>query len=253
MRIAIDHTSEVGVRAGRILLGERTLDVLGVVGDSPGSSDDRLVTVDDLADFDVVVTDDANDPTDLIEEALDARISCVLWGDGEREAEIYGDRFVATLQTLLVGANLASGITPALAGHERARTDEVLDVTLAWTEPGRPLRRGHAISFPDPVGPRWAAERSRRGKERVYVAPVDDEWAGAMARVTGSTGDGVVTRVVGVSDLAVHLEALALAAGAMAVAAGTYSPGVHRPADGSDDYLARVLGAGLEVASHVLD
>jgi hypothetical protein len=253
MRIAIDHDSEVGVRAGRILLGEGGLEALGVVGKRPGKGDDRLVRVDDLADFDVVVTDAAEDLSPLIEAALEARIGCVLWADAEEVAAEYSDQFLTSLQTLLVGANLGSGIAPSLASHERARSTEVLDVTLAWTEPGKPLRRGTAMPFPDPVGPRWASERAHHGDERTFVAPVSGEWAGAMARVTGSSGDGVHTRLVGVADLAVHLEALALAAGALAVAQGAYAPGAQRPAAASEAFLARALAAGLAVAAYVLD
>jgi hypothetical protein len=253
MRIVVDHQSEVAIRAGRILLGERSLEALGVLGKEPGRGDERLVRVDDLADFDVIVTDSVDDIPVIVESALEARIGCVLWADGEEAAEAYGERFVEELQTLLVGANLGSGIAPSLAAHERARSAEILDVTVAWTEPGRPLRRGEPIPFPDPVGPRWARERSHVGKQRTFVAPVADNWAAALAKVTGSSGDGVHTRLVGVSDLALHLEALAVAAGAVAVAQGVYTPGAHRPADAAEDYLARALAAGLEVAAYVLD
>jgi hypothetical protein len=69
-----------------------------------------------------------------------------------------------------------------------------------------------------------------------------------MARVTGATDGGVVTRIVGVADLAVHLEALALATGAMVVA--EYPPGANRPADLAESYLSRALDAGLDVAAH---
>ena len=253
VRIAIEPTSEVGVRAGRILMAERDLEAIGVIGRSPGNGDDRLVEVEDLADFDVVVSDNSENPERIVEDALNARISCVLWIDGDDLVERYQDRFTAELRTLLVGANLGSGIAPALAGHEQARSDEVLDLTLAWTEPGRPLRRGEAIPFPDPVGPRWAAPRAHSGRKRTFVAPVPGEWAAALARVTGSSGDGVHTRLVGVADLAPHLEALALAAGALAAAHGVFTAGAHRPADAADAYLTRALTAGLEVAAYQLD
>jgi hypothetical protein len=253
MRIAIDHDTEVGVRAGRILLGERSLEALGVVGKAPGKGDNRLVRVDDLADFDVLVTDVTDELSALVEAALEARIGCVIWTDAQEIADTYADQFLSNMQTLLVGANLGSGIAPALASHERARSTEILDVTLAWTEPGKPLRRGSAMPFPDPVGPRWAKERSHIGDERTFVAPVSDEWAAAVARVSGSSGDGVHTRLVGVSDLAVHLEALALAAGALAVARGAFSPGAQRPVAAAEDYLTLALAAGLEVAAYILD
>jgi hypothetical protein len=69
-----------------------------------------------------------------------------------------------------------------------------------------------------------------------------------MARVTGATDGGVVTRIVGVADLAVHLEALALATGAAVV--DEYSPGANRPADLAEVFLSKALDIGLEVAAH---
>ncbi len=66
-----------------------------------------------------------------------------------------------------------------------------------------------------------------------------------------SAGDaGVVTRIVGVADLAPHLEALSLAAGVMAV--DLYVPGPRRPAAAAEIYLAKALDAGLGVASYTL-
>jgi hypothetical protein len=69
-----------------------------------------------------------------------------------------------------------------------------------------------------------------------------------MAKVTGGSPSGVVTRIVGVADLAVHLEALAFAAGAMLVP--SCSPGAVRPADNAEIYLVNALDIGLDVAAH---
>jgi hypothetical protein len=209
---------EVGRRAARILLGERELTRLGLIGAKPSGEDPRVQPVSDLADYDVVVTD-APDPLDLVEAALEAAVSCVVWRDGAEPHEI------------------------ALGGV-------VMDTSIAWTEPGTPLRRGEAISFPDPVGPRWATERPSVHGFTAYAAPVEGDWAAALARVTSAGTDGVVTRVVGVADLAAHLEALALAAAVMAI--DLYSPGAHRPADAAEIYLAKALEAGLGVATYTL-
>jgi hypothetical protein len=73
-----------------------------------------------------------------------------------------------------------------------------------------------------------------------------------MARVTSAHEDGVLTRVVGVADLAPHLEALALAAGALAVAGGAFPPGIASPDEGADAYLAAALQAGLDVAAFAI-
>lgn len=126
-----------------------------------------------------------------------------------------------------------------------------MDVTIAWTEPGSPLRRGTAVPFPDPVGSRWAKPRHVANRE-MLVAPVDGEWAAAMARVTSATNNGVVTRIVGVADLAPHLEALALASGAIGLARGSYPLGATVPEDAGESYLSTALTAGLDVAAYEL-
>ncbi len=252
MRIAINHIGDVGLRAGRILLGERRLTALGVVGSRPRTAtDDRLEPALDVGAYDVLVTDDVDGAADRAREALDAGTSCVLWADPDDEIAELGDAFAAAGRTLLAGANLAAGLAPCLAAHERARADEILDVVVAWTEPGRPLRRGEAIPFPDPVGARWARARSGDAAVRRLVAPIEGEWAAAMARVTIGTPDGVLARIVGVADLAPHLEALALAAGAMTI--GEYGYGLATPEDRAEEYLATALNAGLDVAAYSLE
>lgn len=249
MRIAFHHVDDAGLRAGRILLGERRLTALGVVGRRPSrATDRRLEPAADLSAYDVLVTDDVDDPLARAEEALAAEINCVLWHDGNEDVAALGHAFAERGRTLLVGANLASGIAPCLASHETARSNEVLEIAIAWTEPGRPLRRGEAIPFPEPIGARWAKERKTDGGDRRFVAPVDGEWAAAMARTTAGTSDGVVARIVGVADLAAHLEGLALAAGAVSVA--EYPYGLATPALRPDAYLVAALDAGLDVAAY---
>ncbi len=183
--------------------------------------------------------------------ALAADVHCVIFADGDGLAERYGPDFEAGGRTLLVGANLAAGIAPALASHETARGGEILEVGIAWTEPGSPIRKGEPIPFPEPVGARWARPRQTEPGYAAFVAPVPGPWAGAIARVTSATPGGVVTRIVGVADLAAHLEALGLAAAALAIE--VYAPGAHRPAWAAEPYLAAALGAGLDVAAYSLE
>jgi len=248
VRVAVEQAgTEVSLRAARIILAERDLSALGLIGGSPKGKDKRVHQATDLGDYDVVMTD-APDPAELVEAALDARINCVVWADGaDLEAE-YGEGFTAAGATLLTGVNVASGLAPSLAAHETARGGEVMEVSIAWTEPGTPLRRGEPIPFPDPVGPRWADERETENGYKAYAAPVLGDWAGALARVTSAGTDGVVTRIVGVADHAAHLEALALAAGVLAI--DLYAPGAHRPASAAEIYLAKALDAGLGVAAY---
>lgn len=250
MRVAVEQAGpEIALRASRILLAEKSLTSLGLIGLEPRGKDARVHQVVDLGDYDVILTD-ATDAAELVETALDSGVSCVVWGDGDDLRAEYGSDLANAGITLLTGANVASGLAPSLAAHETARGGEVMEVSIAWTEPGTPLRRGEAIPFPDPVGPRWARKRDNELGYKAYAAPITGKWAGALARVTSAASEGVVMRVVGIADQANHLEALALAAGVLAI--DLYSPGVHRPADAAEIYLAKALDAGLGVASYTI-
>ena len=244
----MDPHTEVGVRTGRILLAERSLESLGLLGRPPRDDDPRLEQVDDLTEFDLLVSDDTEEPEVAVRVALSAGIGCVLYADGDGFADKYGDEFSDAGTTLLLGSNIAAGIAPSLASHEKARGGEVLEVTIGWTEPGTPLRRGEPLPFPHPVGARWAREHLTDPDYKAYVAPISGEWAGAIARVTSAADGGLVTRVVGVADKAPHLEALAVAAAAISL--DVFAPGAHRPAYAAEVYLAAALQAGLDVAAY---
>lgn len=251
MRIALHQTGEVGVRTAQVLLAEPQLTVLGLVAQRPSERHDtRLETAEDLTSYDVLVSDDVDEPELQAVSALEAGISCVLVHGGDDIAEEFGETFAARGRVLLTGASLGTGIAPALASHEVARSGEVLGTMWAWTERGRPLRRGEAIPFPQPVGDRWARERPHPGSGRTFVAPVDDEWAGAMARVTSGSTEGLVSRIIGVADLGAHLDALALSGAALCVA--DYPFGAVAVPDRAEAFLATCLRIGLDVATHEL-
>ena len=261
MRIAVLPKAEPGLRASRIVLAERGLAELGMYRRSLTNPDDsRARTIDSLEGFDVLVSDDVDDPFAVAAEALEAGVSCALWSDlwedRDRAREL-GTSFATEGLTLLVGASLGTGIAAGLAHHEVARTEEILELTVAWTVQGRPLRRGEPLPFPDPVGSRWGREIEdedlpRDVPTRYFVAPVQGDWAGAMARMTGVVDDGVARRVVGVADHAGHLEGLALAAAALTVATGAYPAGLQWPGT-REEYLESALTAGLAVATFTVD
>jgi len=243
VRLALDATTEAGRRAGLILLNGTGLDLLGLVDSDPsGDADVRVERAYDLSSYDGVITD-RDDPSALHDRAERAGTPLVCWVDYEPER---------AHTTVVVGSNLATGLTTCLAFHEAARSSEVMGEALAWTEPGRPLRRGTKVAFPDPVGPRWGSLLPGRDDQipttRVVV-PIEGDWAAASAQVTCATTDGVVRRVVGVADLAVHLEGIALAAGAATI--DHFPSGLSRPLAAAEMYLSKALEMGLAVATYV--
>ena len=261
MRIALHADGDVGKRTGRILLAEADLTALGMYGHRMGAADRRTMSISSLDGFDPLVTD-APDAKSFAAIAADEGLSCVVAGSPRIDRRL-ARRFLDRGLTLVVGAGLAGGIAEVLAAHEMAATDRETSVRIGWTAPGRPLRRGEAIPFPDPVGPRWAERIGRAPRRRRrsgggpvvtrYEAPITGEWAGAVVRVAGERGGRRVEQVVGVADQGAHLAAIALAAGALAVAEGAYPPGVHRPAVAAEAYLGAALRIGLGVATHTVE
>jgi hypothetical protein len=209
------------------------------------------MVIRDLDGFDVLATDDVELASALAGIAADDGLSCVVTCDTvDDDLE---RRFLDAGTTLLTNATLAGGIARSLIAHETARVDQVESTAVAWTIPGKPRRRGEAVAFPDPVGPRWGrvlgkrrASRSRRSIE----VPMAGDWAAAAVTVVGIRGTERVERVIGVADHAGHLAATALAAGVIAVAEGAYRPGVRSPDDAAGAYLAAALRVGMGVAAH---
>lgn len=248
MRIAIHAVGEVGRRAALILLAERELVALGMYGhQGTPVSERRTIKIRELTGYNPLATDDADAASALAGIAADDGVSCVVTVD-EVEPEI-AKRFAEAGITLLLGANL-SGIAESLAAHEVARTERVTATSAAWTVPGKPLRRGEAVAFPEPVGARWGEVVTRQERATGVSVPIEGEWAGAAAMVRGHVAEDAVERVVGVADLRNHLEGIALAAGALVVVEGSIPPGVHRPGDHPEEYLAAALRVGLEVAAY---
>lgn len=233
MKVALHATSEVGIKAGRLLLGEQRLDTLGVLDRPVAGRESRIRRIDTLDGFDVAVTDDPE--VRIADEAIAAGIRLVVWVDAD-----HLDASGATAP-VMVGANLATGVARALAAREPTADD----ILLAWTEPGKSLRRGEPITFPDPVGARYGRVRRRSGRTTEIVVPVPGDWAGLVMQAS-SKG---VTRILGVADAADHLEALALTAGAVTIADVAPSDQKIHPSDVADDYVLAALRAGLDIAS----
>lgn len=250
MRIALNAVGEVGVRTGRILTAEHDLVALGLYGDSSSLGQDRrTIPISSLEGFDALVTDDLDGGSAIAAIAADDGVSCALPGTASDDVI---DRFRRSGSAVLVTGCSLAGLAATLAAHETARTDEPLDTVVAWTEPGKPLRKGSPVAFPEPVGARWGRRVETAARLTRLAVPVDGGWAGATATVVGRIGTTTETRIVGVADETSHLEALALAAGAV-VAATTDLTGVLTPEDVAEHYLATALRMGLGVATYTLD
>lgn len=248
MRIALNAVDEIGIRTGRILTAERDLIALGLYGETKGLGQDRrTISISSLDGYDVLVTDDLEAASAVAALAADDGIACAVRGPVTQEV---ADRFAAAGAALLTNCSIA-GLAETLSVHEATRTDQPLDVVIAWTEDGKPLRRGTPVAFPDPVGARWGRRIGAAAATTRVAVPIDGRWAGATATIVGRVGAKVQTRVVGVADDADHLAAIALAAGAVAVSK-TSLTGAIQPGDVAEDYLLTALQMGLSVATYTL-
>ena len=249
MRIALNAIGDVGTRTGRILTAESALTALGLYGNPSGLAQDRrTLAISSLDGFDVLVTDDVAASSSLAGLAVEDGLACVVPG---ALSPAVAEQYLQAGKAVLMNCSVA-GLAETLAVHEAARTDHPLDTVIAWTEPGKPQRRGSPVAFPDPVGARWGRRVGRAGETTRIAVPVDGPWAGATATIVGTVGDITETRIVGVADDGEHLEALALAAGAV-VAATTGAVGAIEPRDVAEEYLSVALGMGLGVATYTLD
>ena len=154
MRIALHPTTETGHRAGRILLGEPELEALGIYGHRSRSTEDRRsMAITELTGFELLISDDATAPLDLAAIAAEDGLSCVLAAD-PTPPPLLAARFARQGLILLLNANTA-GLAETLPFHEALRTGPGWEVLVAWTTEAKPLRRGVAVPFPDPLGARW--------------------------------------------------------------------------------------------------
>lgn len=242
MRVALYASDQRGVRMARVLLAERMVDQLGVFED--GGTHRRIARVQDVGEFDVLVIDEFDSRgRELLDEALEARIDIVT-------SPPIPDGLDSGQSTVIHSAGHPSSLALALAG-ESAGSGAVMGTLVAWTERGRGLRTGEAVSFPAPIGSRWA-EATELGDAppgtRVLKAPGDDEFTGAYARTTMATDLGVQTTTTAVADHTDFLAALCVAAATLAIGEGAYGSGVQRPGDHGGSFLRSAKRSGLDAA-----
>ena len=235
VRVLLDATSEIGQRAGRILLAEPDISFIGLWDQPNGRGGRRSGPVTSASGFDVGVSDAPEPSSTLVAQCAVESIPLVLWSDASRIPE------GSTAAPIVTGANVGLALAEVLHHHPTADATEADVVIRAWTEPGKPLRRGEAIVFPDPVGTAWARERSPNR----FVARRDDQWGGAVVDLDGPAG----RRIVGVADNAAHLEALVLAATTLTAAAEGYPNEVVPAASAGEHLLNNLVHVELDFAT----
>jgi hypothetical protein len=249
VKVAVYPIGEVGRRVLRILQAEPAVTEAAAWGVTEAPPRTRLL--ERLDGVSVVVTD-GPEPDELARACLDAGASLVTatsWAGEPGQA--FGDAGLS----LVVGANLETGIAASLALQEASLMDTPLEVRLAWTVRGRARRRGEPIPFPDPVGSLWAREVDPQGwtghniPVQAFEAPLEGGWAGAMARISGALDDGVQRTIVGTADHDQYLAAIALAAAAVPAGQHAYHPGRQWASAAPTAYLDRALASGLDVAA----
>jgi hypothetical protein len=249
MRIAFEATDKIGSRAVRVLLAERSVEAIGLIGRRSTSGDPRVSTITNLAGWDVVASDDLEHLERRYRQASDHGIPFVV---PTSEAVLSSEPDIP----VVVGANPRFGLAAGLAAHECSRHDTPMEAVVGWTEPGRPLRRGDPLAFPQPVGNLWAEPGEvlwpgAPPATQFLVAPVEGPWMGLTARVTAATPEGVEVRTLGVADDGAFLAGIALAAAVLAAGSGAYPVGINYPTAAFREYVDGAVRAGLEVATFV--
>ncbi len=234
VRVLLDATSEIGLRAGKVLLADADVAWIGLWGTSPATRQPRSGPATSVDGYDVAVTDRADHLGDLVARCSVAGVPVVIWRDAEDIAP--GGAAIP----IITGANVGSALAEILVHHPAARPTDDDAVTISWTEPGSPLRSGEPVAFPDPIGMSWTRKR-RPGRS---VAFRDDEWSGAVIRLEGPSGE----RIIGVSDHGAFLEAIVLASAARCAAEGVYEPGVHPAMSAGEQLMNRIEAAELDFA-----
>jgi hypothetical protein len=234
MRIALDGTDAVAARTARVLFAEKSVSHIGFMQPNMAKLGSRTAPAGELDTYDVIVSTGETFATDLIAQASVRGVPLVLW---RNEPNLH--RGTSTIP-VVVSANMGSTLAPSLVHHPSAAVSASDTVTIAWTEPGRPYRKGEAVTFPEPVGPVWAKERTGGH----LVARTSDVWSGAIVRVQGPGSE----RIVGVSDQGAHLEAITLAAVTLLAASGTYDPIIGDALAHGREVLAKAMEMELDVA-----
>jgi len=233
VKILLDNTTEVGLRAGHMLMGQDEVDYVGVWRSEGARRSARSGPATDFDGFDVALTDRPAPHGDLVARASVTGIPIVLWDEAADVPP--GSAPVPIIR----GANLARTFGAALAAH-LSSGNGTAHVVVARTAPGDPLTTGTAVSFPAPVGPLYADVSVHGG----LVAPFSGPWAA----VSVSTDRGDHERAVGVVDHPERLEAFALAATVLAAARDAFEPGLCEASSQPEAVMEALKQLELDVA-----
>ena len=215
VKVAIHQTGPIAGRCSEILLAEGRLTLLGVLDQNPQRP--KTVRIDDLADWDVLVSD-ATDTDTILARATSAGIPLAVRGTVSTAVDIpvFSEASLAA-----VARAIAATTTPRL---------------IAITAPGTPLRSGTSVAFPPPIG-RLRAVSNSAG---LLVAPTSGDWGGVVVEAASET--------IGVADQAAFVNAIALASAAIIMATTSNEPGIVDVGSIADHYLEIAEAAGLEIA-----
>lgn len=216
MRIAINATGSQARRAAQALLTDARVAALGSVGGTLRLSDKRVLPVEDLSEWDVLLTD-AADPDEAA--AIEAGIPLVA-------------------STLIGTSSGLTGAQPHLALLRALALGQTTGpVTVAWTEKGDRLRDGRVLHFPKPAGTARGEEAKWPYRDdrivEAFRAPIDGSFSGLLVISQD--------RTVAVADDTAFLGGIALAAAAVSVVeSGSQPP--------TANYLANAQRFGLVLA-----
>ncbi len=245
MKIALDATGKIGSRAARVLLAERSVEALGLIGRRSTSGDPRVSTITNLAGWDVLAIDDPEQLDLRYRQASDHGIPLVCPPTRLSvpcRTRHSGRRRVPTSRLGLAACLAADDVRPLRKSTgSRGRVDRNRKPVATWpTADVSSTRR-------EPVGPRRTERLAGGATGTLFLAaPFEGPWTGLVARVTAATPEGVEVRTIGVADDSLFLAGIALAAAALAAGTGAFPIGRALPNGGLPAYLDIALRAGLD-------
>ncbi len=245
MRIALAAVGSIGLRAGRVLLADRRVTVLGSLSREVRSNDPRVRAVDSAAGFDLLVSNAPLDDPRIV-EAVRLGIPLVTPHPLAEVAALPGDT------PCIAACSPDSGLPAALASIGAGGLDRVDSLTATVTaEPGR-VRRRRTAAFPEPIGSLWCESVPTPvafpRDMTFFRAPYDGPLLGITVSVEGRKNGRPHTDVTGIVDEPDYLAAIALAAAALMMIDAGAPEGRFEVQRRAGEYLDSCTSAGIGIA-----